>query len=515
MNRKLLVILTFALLWFIGCASEKQTTTSRNVEGYQSTSSKPAWIMSGKYPSYPEPRYVVGVGLSKATGDPVADRRAADQSAISEVLQQITANVSSDITFEKTEIIGDKVQISLERTVANSRVRTSLTISGLKIEERYYDPEAKLFYSLAVLDRVEASAPIYSSLRQESIGFRTCLTASESNSKLGRIEQSLVGLKAALRSAAGFKDILPQFRILATPDMLADSLIANPPSATVILNRMTDYLSRVKLSVVAGGKQKYILGKPLQVPLTVRVTIDSGEAVAGLPVSFRFESGRGEVTSQGMTDSAGIASAIVENVDRANVPVYTIAAEIGFQHLADTANYAAQWNNGLSNGNRKVLFQFQRKLAPRPLKVLILLSESRASSASMIAQSVMSQEFSEVGFSPVTQSDIGVLDTKSVVKAVQQAQFESLRHRFPGKFDLIVVGEISASPLSDVEGMKIYVAKGSVKAFSVSNGVNLGADSFENVRGFGNSDEQASESAIRNGASDAAEKIIGDILSKY
>ncbi len=56
---------------------------------------KPAWTIAGTHPSYLPPRFLQGVGLSKATPNPVRDRLTADQNAFAEVIRQISAEVSS------------------------------------------------------------------------------------------------------------------------------------------------------------------------------------------------------------------------------------------------------------------------------------------------------------------------------------------------------------------------------------------------------------------------------------
>ncbi|MFQ6114796.1 MAG: hypothetical protein ACE5NG_12070, partial [bacterium] len=156
------------------------------------------------------------------------------------------------------------------------------------------------------------------------------------------------------------------------------------------------------------------------------------------------------------------------------------------------------------------------KRVTTPTKVLILLEHSkRYPVRTSLVQEVLSQELSDVGFSPVTEADIGSVNAKIGRHAVQKTQFKPLHTRFPGTFEIIIVGEISVQPLSEVQGMKIFSANGLVKAVSLKTGLSFGAESFQDVRGFGITEEQAAENAIRVAALKAAETIVGDILSTY
>jgi hypothetical protein len=148
------------------------------------------------------------------------------------------------------------------------------------------------------------------------------------------------------------------------------------------------------------------------------------------------------------------------------------------------------------------------------MKALILVEQStQYINHTTSAEEALSQELSDAGLSPITSKDIGASNAKYIRDAIQKAQFGSLSTKFPGKFDIVIVGEIGAKPLSNIEGMIIFSAVGGVKAFQISKGINIGAESFQDVRGFGNTNEQASENAIRNASIKAAENIVAEILS--
>ena len=131
----------FYLLFFlfVGCSSQKLSQQSNQIEKQeQNVSDKPSWTTIGKHPLYSSPQYVVGVGLANMSGDATKDRLNADQNAFSEIIRQIFAQVSSEITVEKIEVVGDKVETVFGKTENNSTIKSSLTVSVLAIVERYY-----------------------------------------------------------------------------------------------------------------------------------------------------------------------------------------------------------------------------------------------------------------------------------------------------------------------------------------------------------------------------------------
>jgi hypothetical protein len=145
-------------------------------------------------------------------------------------------------------------------------------------------------------------------------------------------------------------------------------------------------------------------------------------------------------------------------------------------------------------------------------RILILIEQSNQFDVrGSLAEEVLSGEFSKAGFDPVTESDIGSENAQIVRDAIRKTQFTSLSPRLLTTFEIIVFGEISVQPLSDVQGMKIFIAKGLVKAVSVKIGSSLGIKTLNDVRGFGNSEVQAAESAIKTAALEAAETIVGSI----
>jgi hypothetical protein len=180
----------------------------------------------------------------------------------------------------------------------------------------------------------------------------------------------------------------------------------------------------------------------------------------------------------------------------------------------DTTNYPVEKKKRPSDDDQKVLFEAEYK-STSSKKVLILVEQpNQYSLRPALTQEIISQELFKNGFRPVTESDIGSKNTKLVREAVQRAQLSPLRNQFSSTFEIIILGDISVQPLSDVQGMKIFQANGVIKAVSLTTGLSLGVESFQDVRGFGLTDKQAAENATHAAVTKVAESIVRDILSR-
>jgi|GEM_PF-3141849 len=123
---------------------------------------KPDWVKTGKSKKYPDELYLVGVGTAENSGNPSKDKNLADDSAKAKLAEQIKVTVESELE----SYISEQVSKTKSKTTnqVNQKVswlvksKVKITLEGLQFPERYYDRMAKTYYSLAVLNRAQASA---------------------------------------------------------------------------------------------------------------------------------------------------------------------------------------------------------------------------------------------------------------------------------------------------------------------------------------------------------------------
>lgn len=513
-------ILSGLTVMFLFAYRTDETIASRRGE---EDTVKPVWVITGTHPDYPPPKYVQGIGMAKAGKNPASDRQTADQNAFSEVARQISAQVSSEISVSKMEVMEGKVETLLDRTTAETKVRTSMTLSGLKIVERFYDSSEKICFSLGVLDRISASDPYRQSLLKHQKDYQEYLQSALQYMERGKVFQSLLSLREALDASYQFSEIFPSFQLFSGPAGFGELDFPTPPSSSAILDKLSEILSNLHLNMFNGDLQEFIAGKPLSTPLTVRLSMDSKDSkisaipVEGFPIIFRFQTGEGElVPSYARSDKEGLASTSVTNIQLSSDQKYVVSVEVDFRDLLDMGNHGASWNDRIPSNPPTVYFTLVRKRVPPSEGVFVFIQDAdpfRGRPA--ILRDVLIKHLSKAGFSPITEKDTSGINEDISNTSLENIPWKSMRQQLPKNTKIAILGEISISGFSTGYGMKVCSVNGLVKAMSLENGLTIAAKSFENVRGFGTTEAQAADDAFEKAAIEAAEPLISDLLAIY
>jgi hypothetical protein len=479
---------------------------------HQEPTDKPSWVSSGGHLGYPAPRYVQGVGQAKASGDPVMDRQAADQNAFAEIIQQITAEVSSVVSIEKIVVHDDKAETVFERASAGATIRSSLSVNGLAIAERYYDPQEKVYYSLGVVDRIAASDPYRQKLQRSKTDWQTYLKSAEEYKQQGKIFQAILGLREAYRAASQYQEILPSYQLLAGPKVSElETLDQQPePSPAVILESFSAILANLRLQIDKGNGQAYILNKPLPSPLAVRLA--SGERASlpaeGFAVEFRFRSGQGDIFPMTVkTGNQGRALTSVSNIEPSSDEDYAVAATLDFAELLDTSPYRGDWNSRIPLNPVSILFTLKKKKAQATQISILIADKSAYRGKQSLMRNALASRLSQMGFKSVSNTSLDKTFASDEV-----ASWEKLRNRVPKNIEIVILGEITDTSVSQAMGMVVCNLSGAVNAIEVKSGKVLSTRSMEAIRGFGTTEASARNDAYKNAGSEMAEALINDLL---
>ena len=499
-----------------GCATQKAITAKEGNEPRQ----KPNWLIHGKHLDFPSPRYIQGIGMVRAGKNPALDKQTADQNALSEIIRQISTTISSEFSLSENASIKNNTENIVLNITSKSKSKSSLTVNGLTIVDRFYDPDEKVYYSIGILDRISASEPHRQTLLQHLKDYREHLQSAIKHRETGEIFQFLLSLREALHASYKFEETLPYFQLLAGQNVLNESDFNDPPSPVVILNTLSETLSHLNINIIDGNQQEFIVGKSLSTPLTVRLTLDDkmpAIQAEGFPILFRFKTGRGELIPDiTRTNKEGIASTLVTKIERSPDQEYVIAAEVDLNELLDMSNYGAAWNNRIPQDPIVRLFTVKRKKAPNSEKVLVLIQDSGTfHGKSSIVRDIIVKHLSEVGFSPITESEIDSSNSYLVIDAIQKMRWKSIRQQFPTNIKFLISGEISITDFNNAYGLTTCSVNGLIKVISLDDGLTITAKSFQNIRGVGTTESQAADAAFKNAAMEVSETLMGDLLSKY
>ncbi len=502
---QIFVIFIFSIFSF-NCSPSSKTSKKELSQDIISLS----YIKSKYQSKYPESLYLLGVGIVESSGNPVKDQKLADYYAFSEIANQIMVNIKTDIRIQDIEILTDKSSEFQEFTTANIAVTSSVVISGLKIVDRFYDTKSKIYYSVAVLDRELALAPLKARLNELKMQYESYLRNYKNLYNKGRIMQALNDLKSAYSSAIAFNDLFHYyqvFRPIFNPYDDEFQLI----SIGDLISMASDLLSKISIVKIKGDNQEGVIGKPLHVPLEIKVILKDTTNIPaeGVPVRFSFIRGKGKIRQRVVTNDEGLASAIVESLERSETENFSIEAVLDFSSLLDTAGALPQWNNLFSSYQKSTIFTVRLKEFPG-LKVLLIIDEEDKNNP--VATQTLASELKRVGLNPITENDIGEINSLRVRRLLSQNDFERLQSEFISNFSIVIFGKYKVTYTSEYSGIYIANVVGSVKAISVEKSNLIAEESFTELRGFGNNIEQAKINALKTAGVRTAESIISQLI---
>jgi hypothetical protein len=120
-----------------------------------------------------------------------------------------------------------------------------------------------------------------------------------------------------------------------------------------------------------------------------------------------------------------------------------------------------------------------------------------------IIGSSLSVRIAEKNLSVTRGSEIGESNLVQLKRNLQQLLLGDATAGTSLPFAVIVEGTISTTSLEPFQGLYTSLAGGSLRAIGTSSGWVIASESISDVRGFGNTPEEAARNALQN----AAEKI--------
>ncbi len=190
-----LIAICLVALATTGCGSTDKDSTSA-----------PQWVIDASTGRYSEQSYVVGKGSARATGDPIADARAARDQARADLLSRVVVRVQSDFLSRISEYrVGSKWTETGE-TVSRIRTSVAATIPIQPEEELWTDKAASQVYVMLAVNRTLYAQSLAEDIQQMVEAHETELSRA---SRLARSGQSL----EALRLINQIESTIPDYQI--------------------------------------------------------------------------------------------------------------------------------------------------------------------------------------------------------------------------------------------------------------------------------------------------------------
>ncbi|MEK6689951.1 MAG: LPP20 family lipoprotein [Nitrospirota bacterium] len=190
---------------------------------------KPDWV-DGRSNSYPEKQYLIGVGYGET-------REIAEKDAYGAISRIFSANVSSiSRDYERYAQVKamDKTDTQEEMEIERiTKVTTDKVLENVVIVEIWHDSEQKVYYALAIIDRIKAG----NSLKEQIHSFdlqaeETVKRGREITDKTQKIKSMKGAIRILLRREAYNKDL----RVINLSGLGIDSPISLSEISTELEN---------------------------------------------------------------------------------------------------------------------------------------------------------------------------------------------------------------------------------------------------------------------------------------
>jgi hypothetical protein len=430
------------------------------------------------------------VGEIKSTGNIVQDKKNADNDGYAQIAKQIIATVKSESHYETFEIITDKNQQYSEKSQSNIKISSYVELSGLSVVDRYYDKDNEIYYSLAVLDRNAALIVLKSKLQQAVNSYDESMKQADANTSKGSIFQALLNLKESIRQVTLYNLSIPFYQIISKESSITNGLFDKSLNKNEAVNKFAQIISSLGISKISGEDQDIRDDKPLDKPLQVKVATIGGEQPAeGILVGFAFVTGYGDIEEKVRTDNNGIASANVTMLRKGHKE-YGVRSFIDLSEFIDTAIIFSDLNQLLNGYSKEEIFKLKKKDIYKNSFVLVQVDEyvgSNKSQGSMISN-ILSQKLMENGMT-VHMENKG------------------------SNYTILISGSFNANPFNEMSGIKVYNVSGTIQAKLSENGKTIAVENVQDVKGMGNTDEQAADNALKKAAEKFVDSFISQIVS--
>ena len=455
------------------CVILMVTTTAR--------AEQPEWVKRGARAEVSDARFMQGFGVAGFTGDVERDWMRAKDGARAEIVRQIRVQIDAVAADTLSEREGE---VSSATTMV-TRSSVDMVLEGIRIAEQWYDAKKKVYYALAVLDRMEAGRRLTKQMEAADRAAHAYWDGAESDRSEGRWVAALRGgFRAEEERSRALS--LERIRSVVWKDGASNLEVGEPTADPLSMAEMERTLGRMvselKLRAASGDGQQMTWGAALTEPLVVEAiwrSEDGERPVEGVPVRFGFERGSGALDSVGVTDARGRAACTVHRVSgemetaRVVARVDTTVLGTEFTH-PNTGRWLAQL------AEVRTVFTLQRKL--RRLFVAVDETVLGEATGEKMVENLLKERISEWGKVAIAEDRTSaewILEGGAAVRAGQHTA-----------------------------GIFSCYATVTVRLFEVQSRIELFKKRLDGVKGFHIDQREAGRRALKKAGSRIAEEVV-------
>jgi hypothetical protein len=461
---------------------------------------RPGWVPNGRHTSYNPKQYLIGIGIAPATTDSGEDIQKADNAARADVAKQIRVSLSEDLSTHEENVsetgYGKKVaseEHSKFKITLKNRQWVNMTVEGVEIAERYFDQNASLNYSLAVLNKTAASERLSG---EAAAGFResdATLKDAEKSINNGNYVDGIIKLITATDLFDRARENNKIACVLGA-EAIKSSSFTNP------FAMLLDVAGKIEIKCESGCHQKARIGDSLPETVLVKAVYSSKQAIIPhLPLKLIYsdeKTTRGDTFLTSSDGTASIKTDAIKKTGRKNNTIEVVPAWEVLEKYALGKN-ADSWQERLSSEGAAISYETRSETSTTILISSCLKIDGRPEEDT-VAIDMLKGQLREAGFIVSTMDDC--LDLKDI---------DAISLRINGKAELVAIIDMDAMR-STKSARTVYRAGVSFSCYDMHR-KEITASMKGVAVGMANEEREAVDRAIANACSESGKLFVEKI----
>lgn len=464
--------------------------------------SRPSWVDT--LPNHPD--LFQAVGISGDTGDKDGDILRADNFAISQIIQEISVTVSTDIRQFYKEDSRDGIAETSQIFTYLSEQYAKETIRGITVKARYFDKKSKNYYSYAVLSRADLEKQFQEKAENAIKMCQDYHTHAQDALDKKLIYDALHNYTRALKELFIVQASLKK--------QIHGNLLAGAPEEVLqvqLENQISAIVRNFEFRILSGDKQRAERSRGLNEPLVGSVYYE-GNPVSNIPLTVFFTNATGLISKNVTTNSHGIFQAVVETIESSKAGTGQIMAVLYFPDIEPFKNEIQSLYNQIESNH--ALFTFHIDVAAS-IKLFIHIIEitndeliSKMTVTPEILRALIAKKYSVYDIkrlaNKVSQDDLAW--------AIQYNDMTTITNALKTHCDYAITGTVTIRH-GDVSSGVLYFSycDAEVHILNLDNGRIVGNSVISGVRGAGNNFETAGQRALQECLITLQQDIISNL----
>ena len=468
---------------------------------------RPDWVNSRPVATH----LFQGIGVADNTGSMEKDRLRADQNARTEIIQEISSSISSNVSsyYSETNTSGDlATSQSMEVFSTLSTAYAEATIEGIAIVDRYFDKKTGTHYSYATLRRSDFQAQMARQAEearqyaQERYGYAQQALADKN------IGGAINHLSQALGHVMVAQSVVKRH--------LEGDLEGSGGTSFLdagLSHALSTLMAGITITKVSGDGQKGERNQGLPQNLEGRVTYASNGEQIPLPniaLAISVDGAEADYEPLINTNDKGVFQGRIQVIHSASIADPAVHFDL---HLPNLQVWLEQ--SGGSGGEqfpRGPVYHFQMDVIASVRVFVRVLEEingepvKRSNSESMLVKALVGKKYKVID----ARQTASAITPDQLDSFVSYEAFDSLVEALKQVADYAVVGVIS-SETSSTGTLNYARANATVNTIDLNSGRIIATGVQENVKAAGNTEEKANTTALRKCSTDAIAELLAQM----